>query len=336
MAVTMYQIARECGLSAPTVSQILNDKGHRYRQTTRQLVIETAERLGYRPNSSARAIATGRFGAVGLMVSTQTDTSITTRAVRGVQQALRPFNMHLNLAEIPTLDDAESEGHVPKLLRELSVDGLLITGSQTSPPRLIELLSKYNLPSIWINMKLDADAVYPDDFGAGRMGTEHLLAAGHRRIAYVTITAGPHYSCADRMEGYVASMRHAGLSPRTIVPEQTESLAELRQQARRLFSQPDRPTAVFTYAIEEALCLQYTAVEMGLKVPGDLSVLTIEDHPVTELGVTMDTLLIPNDRVGSEAVSMLMAKIENPRTELDSRPIPFTLHKGQTVGPVKS
>jgi DNA-binding LacI/PurR family transcriptional regulator len=194
MAVTIYQIAERVGLSPKTVSRILSGKAALHKPETRERVLQVATELGYRANSSARAMRRQRFGCVTLLLSNVRQRSVLPSAREdGIQAALGEHDLHLMVAPLP---DAKltDQGFVPRILREYGSDGLLVNYNTRIPPRMETLLDAHNLPSVWINVRRDSDCVYPDDLQAGRQAAERLLALGHRRIAFVDYTEQNHYS----------------------------------------------------------------------------------------------------------------------------------------------
>jgi len=133
MATTLKVIAEAAGVSIPVVSQVLNSKGQRFRPETRRRVRQAAERLGYRPNNSARAMATGRLGCAALVLSTQGYRStLPAELLRGIDEELARHNMHLTIARLPD-EKLTREGYVPKILREWLSDGLLINYTSDIP-----------------------------------------------------------------------------------------------------------------------------------------------------------------------------------------------------------
>lgn len=227
MAITLKQLAEYTELSIPTVSEILNNKPRLYRQETRQRVLEAAEQLGYRPNSSARSIKTGKFGAIGVLQSSLPRHSyLPVRLLEAMQSTINPHDLLLTLA---TIDEelVANSAFIPKILHTLAVDGLLINYVAGFPKRLLKLIHQHRIPSIWVNAKPGADCVHPDDFNAARMATEHFLKLGHRRIAFADYNFGYdakvlHYSLADRYAGYVQAMQQAGLPLMDIIRWQYE------------------------------------------------------------------------------------------------------------------
>ncbi len=341
MAITIKDIAEHVGVSSMAVSYALRNKGS-IGAETRNRVLRAAKELGYMPNLSARAMALGKFGTVALIQSSLPYRSTLAEGMlKGIHDELTCHDMHLSMDIIPD-EKLTSEGFVPKILRELMVDGLLINYTALIPQQMLELIAKSNIPAIWMNSKQESDCVYPDECDAGREATEYLLKLGHRRIAYANYSGGGHYSAIDRMAGYKQAMEQFGLSPRVVTPSDcgVEPLADgsiSREQrpavAKAMLAGPDRPSAVVTYSGSTAYPLLYAAASMGINVPGDLSVVTFHDEIGSGLGVPITTLLIPVYEVGRIAAEMIIEKIGDPSCVLPSRSVKFGFGEGQTCAP---
>lgn len=334
MAALIDEIVRRSGLSRPTVLHVLGTRGHLYSEKTRTRILQIAEELGHRPNAAARAISTGRFRAIGLLASTNIQLAVVPFDVLwGMQQALSERDLHLVMGQVP---DTKLVNHseLPRVLREWSVDGLIISYTDQYPPQMLELIRRYEIPSVWLNAKLDADCVYPDDFGAGRIATECLLAKGHRRIAYCTRWSFSHYSVADRFAGYCAAMRAAGLEPidRRMPASTSEDPVLRRAHLQAVLTGPDRPTAVVTYGLNDAESLVATAWRLGMRIPDDLSLVGIgQERSMAAMDVTM--VRIDAAELGRQAVAAALKKIEQPAVLLEPVAAPPALVEGETTAP---
>ena len=248
--VTVKDVARESGLSLSTVIHILGGREQRYREETCRKVHETAQKMGYRRNSSARAMRSGKFDCVALLMSAEPDaTLIRQEALEGICDELAAHGMHLNVARLPGQALAD-EGLVPKLLREWTADGLLVAFAMQIPPSMAERIESSNLPCVWMRSKRDFDCVYLDEMGAARQAVDHLAKLGHRRIAFADYTYGTqslsasHHGLLDFEAGYRERMTEAGLAPQVIREEDRVERSERAARFRAIFSRKDRPTAL--------------------------------------------------------------------------------------------
>lgn len=331
MPITIREVAEECGVSRQTVSYALSNSG-RLKPTTRKRVIEAAQRLGYRPNGSAKIMRTGKFNALGLLVSTQFGRGfIFERVSWAMRTALREHDLQLVIGDLPDRELVD-ESVLPKLLREWLVDGLVVSYTHHIPQTMLELVEQYNIPAVWLNAKLHHDCIYPDDYGAGRLAAQSLMDAGHKRLAYLRYNGRQHYSSIDRQQGFVAAAREAGLTPEINAPAEPPPPGERLADCRQWLEGPDRPTAVFCYERDEAITLYAAAMSLGLRVPEDLSVIAVSDAPICQIGVRIDTVLIPAEGLGRGCVEMSIRKMQDP-SSLDCLALPFDLCAGVTVAP---
>lgn len=348
---TLTEIARRCNVSHGTVSRVLNERlGATFsvRPELRDQILSVARQLNYRPNGAALAMSRGRFHNVSLVLGTSSH-YLPLGLVLGASQALRQRDMSLSVVE---LSEAEltSEGYVPRMLRELACDGLLINYLGSVPREMDRLLETYRVPSVWVNVRRDHDCVFPDDYQGGCLATRALLERGHRRITFVGVRyphemppAAGHYSETDRVAGYSATMREAGLQPHVMItrcgapdplrPGDDDNRLSLIDAE---LSRPDRPTALVAVTPRAAQPALVVAPRRGLRVPQDLSLITFGDWIADDAGVRLDMVATRMDRVAANAVAALSEKIEQPLTSLPPTAVMQELWPGSTLGDVGS
>jgi LacI family transcriptional regulator len=331
---SLEAIAREVGVTPRTVSNVLNGKNkENWGSTAKRAaqIREVAERLGYQRNSAARAIRTGRFGSVALLLSTNhTYSNLYGELLAGVHDTLQTHNLHLVLSRLPD-EELTSEDFIPKVLNEWLVDGLILNYNVQVPLGLSILLKRHRAPAIWTNIKREDDCVYPDDFEAGRLATEQLIQVGHRRIVYVAHDT-THYSREDRCNGYFAAMKAANLEPQTLCDKLP--IAEWVALSQGWAKLPNRPTAAVTYNSLTAQALIFGAIMAGLKVPTEFSLITFEDKVLLHSGTgqPITTYLLPEYDMGAVAVEMLLERFTTD-VPLQPRSLPFNGFEGETVAP---
>lgn len=348
---TIQEIATVSGVSKMTVSKILRGKGT-FLPTTRQRVLASADKLGYRPNAAARAMTSGRFGAFAFIQRENAD-FMPYKLLRAVERRCRDHDLNLVFSRM-TRQQIGDESRMPRVLSEASVDGLLIHEAGTVPPEAMDLIERHRIPTIWINERREHNCVYPDDRDAAERITRRLIEWGHRRITHCAfalqfrpegeVTA--HYSQIDRRGGYEAVMRDAGLMPQTIkrtyrpAPNRDEDTGawdtidddriELACAALRA---DDRPTAVVGLDPDSAGPWIAAALRLGLRVPEDLSVVTTAVEQEPSFGITLAMLEIPMVEVGWAAVDMLRRRIRLNDRELPSQAVRYTIEHGRSWGP---
>jgi LacI family transcriptional regulator len=336
--VTMKDIALRAGVSRATVGFVLNGTptSVRISDDTRRRVLAAAEEMRYRPNSSARAMRSGRFGMVALLQSTVRHRSlIPMELLDGIHDGLAERDLHLVYTKIPD-EKLTSDGFPPKILRESASDGLLINYNTDIPPSLLALIREHRIPAIWLNSKQEADCVYPDDFRAGREATEQLIQAGHTRIQYVDYGGTHHYSGLDRRLGYEEAMRAAGLPIRAIYGFEGKPSAPhagWTDDMEARLAAPDRPTGFVLYTPHMLAAVLLAAQRRGLRIPEDLSIIVVSENQRPLFGKVFATMLLPEYRMGKTAVELLERKMEAPDESLPPCALPLPYTAGETVAP---
>lgn len=329
-----------------TVSKVLRGKiKGSHAKSARQVerIQKIAAELNYRPNAAARAVKSGRLGNIGLILSTKPGRSYSPGSlVDGIHDELAANGLHLIYARMP--DDRLLGKHsLPRLLEEWAADGLLINYSNDMPPKLEKLIDAHHLPAVWINLRRAGDCVGPDDVQAGRIGTEHLIALGHRRIAYLQLkedeasrSYGPHSSEREREAGYREAMLAAGLQPQVAsVPvrwnaDPFQAVDGRLEGARAWLAAHPRVTGVMTYSETTATPLMHAAAEAGRRVPDDLSIVSVGPIVSSACGAPMTTVLLEFGAVGRLAVRQLLARISGS-SPLGPVTVPPRLVVGQST-----
>lgn len=335
--VTMQQIAEIVGVSRPVVSKVLASSSStiRVNPKTAKKIRKIAIELGYFANSAARAMRSGKFDCISLvMSSTEPSRSLLPRELlQGIQDTLDNLGMHLVLSSLPD-EKLVNEGFLPKILSELYVDGLLVNYNAHIPEQMINLINKHKIPSVWINSKQEKDCAYPDDFNGGVQAVEYLLELGHKRIMFANFGGFGHYSSYDREAGYQHAMQQAGLEPKSYVKEKPSS--EIAQVAKTFLEGEQAPTAVIGYTDRDFFAFREAAVSMGLRIPQDLSLVTFRPEvPLQHIDIKATTVALQETMVGEKATEMLINKINNPGQEYDPEVVSSRLIPGNTTGIVK-
>jgi LacI family transcriptional regulator len=334
-AVTLKDVAARAGVGPMSVSVVLNgtQASTRVSEATRHQIIEAAEELGYRRNGGAAAARSGRFGSVALLMSTMPGRSFSSEGLFvAIHDELASHDLLMTFVCLPD-EQLTNSSYVPKILRELSCDGLLLDYSSDIPPRLVELIAKFHIPVVWLNVEQPEGSIYPDDEGAAFEATQHLVQLGHKRILHVSHATSSHESVVNRRRGYERSMRASGLIPCIEEVDLDEKPEALHKRIKSWFGPSHPPTAFFAYEAEFALPVWLAAEKLGRRVPEDVSIVAIHDREVRVLGLQMTCWEIPVFEMGHIAVRKLLQKIENPNQKLHSEKVPFVVKTGQTCAP---
>ncbi|MFT6532385.1 MAG: LacI family transcriptional regulator [Limimaricola cinnabarinus] len=280
MSATLKDIAAYTGLSVTQVSRALNDHDD-VSTETKIRAREAARALNYRPNLSARKLASGRSGIVGLVLPPQDRTprdSMFVQMVRGLSSA---FSRQGRLFVLNAAEEGEDVVEVHRrLIDGGSLDGFVLIEPEDADPR-VAYLQRRGVPLVMHGRGALAPD-YPfydiDNIAVGRELAAMLLRAGHRRIGFVNGVRSMCY-VAHRRAGWEMALRAADVPADPMLHEHgqmTESVGALAT-LRMMSMQSDRPTALIAGNMLIAKGI-YSALSMlGLKVPGDVSVVVHDD-----------------------------------------------------------
>jgi LacI family transcriptional regulator len=309
--ITLRDVARRAGVSMMTVSRVLN--GHPdVAPATRDAVLEHAQALGYGA-WAAQLQTRARTGLIALAVPfIPSEGDYFAEIVSGASEALAERGAYLVLSS--TRHQHDREVWLVDLLLRGRTDGAILISPSESPAELAALRAEGH-PFVVIDPNLplgdEIPAIAAMNAAGARAATEHLIGLGHRRIGIITGSLQWTESI-DRLAGYHAALAAAG------VPVLPEILAEADftmqggiEAVQRLLALPDPPTAIFSCNDNMAIGVIQAAVEHGLTVPRDLSVVGFDDVAAAALVTPpLTTVRQPLQDMGRAAVSLLDRLIE--------------------------
>jgi DNA-binding LacI/PurR family transcriptional regulator len=311
-------VARLAGVSRKTVSRIFNNERY-VSASVRERVLAAAEQLGYRPNHAARALASGRARAIGV-VTLGTAGYGPAALLVSIERAVRDAGYAFRLASTLGGDSAGIAGAV-ELLLEQGVDGLLVAEPIDEEPVRVQI----DLPVLFLGTPVAFPGPRTLAAGVGsyelaRAATEHLLDLGHPTVHHL---AGPQqwYAARDRLAGWRDALAARDITPPAVV-EGDWSASSGYRVGHRLASDSD-VTAVFAAGDELAIGLIRALGETGRRVPDDVSVAGIDDNPVSAyITPPLTTVRQPFDAAARQGVELLVRTIESPDSAM---PPPATL-----------
>jgi DNA-binding LacI/PurR family transcriptional regulator len=303
--VTIREVADAAGVSPAAVSYAL--RGIQVSEETQERVRKVADELGYEANPIARALASGRTGMVGILGPSLEDLW----QQRLVAEAGRALLAHDRYALI--LDAGGDPGRQRTLatqLRDQHVDGLILSPVDPSDEFWNELAESVAIVSIGDALpgRGAVGEVLFDNRTGVRSALEHLHALGHRRIAVLRPPGSP---TNDRpAEVYVGTEAdRLGLDVRVV--SAPYELSEATEIARDVLAASPRPTAVFCFSDSIAYGVYAAARELDVRIPGDLSVIGYDDHPVSILlAPPLTSFSWDAERLVEVAVGMVLSTIE--------------------------
>ena len=314
---TVRDVAARAGVSPGTVSKALNGTGQ-LKASTRDRVTAAAEELGFRPNHLAKSLLQGRTYTVGIL-TTDSFGRFTTPVMVGIEDALGAGRMSTLLCD--GRGDPLRERHYVQELLNRRVDGLVVTGRRPDPrPSLGRLPIRVVYVLVRSDDPQDLSITYDDAQGA-ELGANHLVAAGRKRIAYVS---GPerHWSTQRRREGVERALAAAGLplAPELVLLGQW-SEAWGRAAAARLLRRDPEVDGVVCGSDQIARGVADGLREADAEVPGQVAIVGFDNWDVmVEAARPPLTTVDPNlTTLGRLAATRLMDAI-------DGRDLPSGVH----------
>jgi LacI family transcriptional regulator len=309
MAVTIRTVAEEADVSPATVSRVFNDTAP-VDPNTRERILETADRLGYVPNATARSLSLDRTHTFGVLLPFLTGEYFP-EVIRGLDQAARDHNRLLMLS---------SSHHSPEDLRRAlgsmngRIDGLVLMLPQLDPSAYEDHLPE-EVPAVLLNSTPeghDLSVLSIDNREGARLATRHLADQGHERIGL--ITGDPeNRETHERRAGYRTALTEAGLPyTEAWVAEGDFSRASGEEAARTLLAASPRPTAVFASNDYMAIGAIRALQAAGHAVPDDVAVVGFDDLPsARHFAPALTTIDARMVDLGTEAIGLLMEKTED-------------------------
>ena len=315
-AVSIQDIARDAGVSHSTVSRSLHDSPL-ISPEVRLRIQQLAQAMGYTPNAVAQSLKGKRTNTVGLVVTSISDPFVG-RVVRGIEDVAQAAGINVLLSV--SNNDPQREMVVIDTFHRRRVDGVISAAAQISGP-YTQRLAQIKMPTVLINQQADADAeqlhsVEVDDYDGARQAVEHLLALGHRNIGYLGAGNRPR-SNRRRMAGYRDALTAAGIAEnevwiKTAPPEHryhSDDVADGQAQLPELLG--DGVTAVFCYNDMIAVGALLACRDLGVAVPGQLSVIGFDDIEMARyVTPPLTTIHQPKLRLGELAMEMLLDILE--------------------------
>lgn len=325
----MSDIARESGLSLSTVSLALNDKPGLPLET-RLKVVNVARELGY-PVRSLAASRTSSLRTVGMLVkrSLGDDAPPSTNiffshVISGIEAACRRENISLMYSSL-LVDAHNSSLEVPRLINDGSVDGLLLVGNYVDE-KLNQALQQRNIPTILVDAYCGSgqfDSVVNENEEGAYLAVEYLVRRGHRHIAFVGSFPDTRLSFRYRRDGYNQALRNFGIPERYYGDCAHNDREDIIKATRQLLTENPQITAVMGCNDQVAMILMHGVLEIGKRVPDDISVMGFDNSSNAEISIPpLTTMNIDKLSMGRLAVQLLISRAENP----EQAPVTLYLH----------
>jgi DNA-binding LacI/PurR family transcriptional regulator len=318
-------------VSKSLVSLVLRDSPH-VAPAKRKAVQDAIKELGYRPNAAARSLTERRTRSVGVVVNDLRNPWIVD-CIDGLNAELRASGLHMLLSDGRL--DRRDDDRLLHAFMDMRVDGLILVGTMPSSPTITEAASR--LPTVVAGARdlilPNADIVGVDDLRGAELATRHLFDLGHRQIAHL---AGNYGAFSERrLRSYEATMAEYGLQDKIAVEACDATEEGGYRAAIRLLSRSPRPTAIFVVNDMACVGALSAADELGIAVPGDLSLVGYDNTHLARIRhlwlTSVDTATYESGRI---AAKFLLDRINNPtRAAVEHLLTPTLEIRGSTAPP---
>ncbi|SEQ26155.1 transcriptional regulator, LacI family [Faunimonas pinastri] len=308
---TIKDVARETGLALSTVSNALSDKRY-VSDETRALVSEAATRLGYRASTVARALRMQRSFTIGVLIADVNNPS-SASFVRGVEDIATRESCTVLLCNT----DGEEEKQLSHMrtLMDRQVDGMVLISQHCTSPEIRDLL-QMGPPFVLVQRRSvdhKDDYVGADNVHGLAEAVRYVHSLGHRRVGFVR---GPEDSSSarERYETYAAEAATLGLDrSEELLFSGGYSFEGGRTAGEHLLALSEPPTAIMASSDINALGVIEAALDRGMTVPRDLSVVGLDDISLARFkGINLTTIRLEKRDIGKAAAELLVKRIHAP------------------------
>ncbi|MCM8792588.1 MAG: LacI family transcriptional regulator [Candidatus Omnitrophica bacterium] len=309
--VSIRDVAKRAGVSIATVSRVIN-RSPSVKKKNREKVLEAIRQLNFVPSVSAQRLASGRNNVVALIIP----------RYEGIFYSFYALEL---LRGIGTLCDSLKLDLLLHLANgrsnfNLSGIGAAIFADIIGNRHQLDFILERNIPCVVINNYFNEDnvsCIAIDNFKGAQMAVEYLIGLGHFKIAHITGDLVTQ-AAQQRLEGYKSTLKNRGLSIEDDYIIKTDySRGQALQAAEKLLSLKYPPTAIFVASDSMALEVMNVALEKGLKIPQDLSIVGFDDNPSALYGkVSLTTIKQPLIKMAEEAVKYVDAVMKGKETSV--------------------
>lgn len=322
--ITIKEVSEFAKVSQSTVSRALN--GHpTVKEANRKKVFEAIEKLGYKPNAFAQALASSRSNSIGMLVG-KLDGPFYGPLMHHAESTVRECNNHLVVTS--GLESHSREIDSINFLRSKQVDGLIIHSDMLSDDEIISVVTE-NPATIILNRyvpELSENCIFIDNEYGGYLATKHMLDSGHTKVACITGQLSK-VDCRDCLQGYRNALNEYGIIyDSNLVVEgkfDHEDRGLNHTCMRRLLDRDPTITGIFCHNDNIALAAYDIAYERGLEIGKDISIVGFDNDSLSQhIRPKLTTINFPVREMGQEAAKGVLAIVNKQKYPMKHKLVP--------------
>lgn len=307
--ITIKDVAKKLNVSISTVSRAFNNK-YDIKPETRDLILKTAEEIGYRPNPIARKLIQQRSLNIGVVVP-EFENSFFPKVMLGIQEVLHDKGYQVLMMQ--SNHSWEIEKKNVETLVDNMVDGLIVSlTSESKNNEYYKSLLKLDIPIVFFNRTVDdikASKVLFDDFKWSLFATEHLIMQGYKDIVHLTGTINLTLT-KNRLRGFEQAHRKHRLEPGTIV-QCGFTMEDGERVAQEMIDKNEVPRAIFAANDSCAIGAMNVFKQNGYHIPNDIAIVGFtESNLAKHICPTLTSVEQPTKDIGQTAANLLLEQID--------------------------
>jgi LacI family transcriptional regulator len=320
--VNLKALAKELNLSISTVSRALQDS-YEISEATKKKVFDLAKKLNYQPNPYASSLRKQKSKTIAVVIP-EIANNFFSLAINGIEAIAQEKGYHVLI--YLTHESYQRELSIAKHLQSGRVDGILMSlASETKNTNHLKDLHSKGIPFVFFDRVCDAietPRITTDDYESGFKATEHLIANGCKRIAYLSLSKNLSIS-NRRMHGYQDALKKYGLSendsfvvPCGNDPDVNNSLI------RALLQMENKPDGIFAAVEKLAISTYHVCEQLSMNIPNDVKVISFSNlETASLLCPSLTTITQPAYDIGNKAAEVLFKILEKKRINIQNERI---------------
>lgn len=330
MVVTIKDVAKEAGVSPGTVSRVLSGQKKFYGLKAEAKVLEAAAKLGYQKNILASNLVKKKNNVIAVVISS-VQTNFADSIIRGINKVASENSFDVIYTYTTSLDEG-NQPHVIDMLTSRRVSGIVLA-SVILDKESITKIERADIPYTFVSITPENETrtISSDDVDIGYQATKYLINQGHRRIGLAGLD-NQYYTGKRRFEGYKKALKEINVSPKKEWLFPGDYSYESGYDALKYYKKIQNVTAVITASDTCAVGMLNSATDNGVRIPEELSILSIDGTNLCEIARPRLTSVSQNfEEMGQQGILALIDMIKFKSTEISRKVIDVKIDERDSV-----